>query len=166
MLDCVSPFRPGICLLTLAIAPLAQATPYAPTPADRAEVAQLLHGFFEAARDGDVESIAAAILAHDEFVQVYLPNTEPFVERQERAIERDVHELRLHFAGGTWVGLTGPFATDAVVDVVPCGRFGRPDSECTLGPVISWRAGSIVRQMRVDRLVRIGGHWKIFDPRI
>ena len=150
----------------LAIAPLAQATPYAPTATERTEVAQLLRGFFEATRDGDVQAIATAVLARDEFVQLYLPGTEPFVERQQRAIERDVRELRSHFAGGTWVGISGPFATDPIVEIVPCGRFGRPESECTLGPVISWRTGDTLRQMRVDRLVRVGGHWKIFDPRI
>ena len=61
---------------------------------------------------------------------------------------------------------TAAFAQTPSVELGPCGRFGTTASQCTEGPVIDWRVGDAVNHLRIDRLVRIDGHWKIFDPRL
>jgi hypothetical protein len=155
-----------ICMTLGSVALDARAADYTITAADRSEIEELLHRFFDAARDGNAALAAQAIPTRVEFAQLFQPGTEPFVERHQRAIDRDVHDLREHFAGGTFVGLTGGFEAGATVVLSPCGTFGAPQSECASGPVIEWRAGAETRRMRVDRLVRIHGHWKIFDPRL
>ena len=144
----------------------AHATPYRLTATDRTEITQLLQRFFEATRDGDVPNATTALASRAEIVRIYQPGTEPFIERQLLAMERDVRELRIRFANGTWVGVSATFAQTPSIEIGPCGRFGTTASQCTEGPVIDWRVGDAVNHLRIDRLVRLNGHWKIFDPRL
>jgi hypothetical protein len=153
-------------VLVTSFATLAQASDYNVSVADRTEVEELLHRFFDATRDGNQPLAQQTLPTRDEFAQLFQPGTEPFVERHQRAIERDVRDLRERFAGGTFVGLASGFVAGSSIALGPCGSFGAPQGECTAGPVIEWRAGNETRRLRIDRLVRIRGHWKIFDPRL
>jgi hypothetical protein len=152
--------------LALATPGVARATPYRLTREDRAEIERLLRAFFEAARDGNAAATAATIPTAAEFRTLFAAGMDALLERHQSAIQRDVRELRQHFAQGTWAGLSGSFTTAPTVDLRPCGRFAAPRSQCTLGPVIDWRVGTETHHMRVDTLVRLNGHWRIFDPRL
>jgi hypothetical protein len=153
-------------LATALAAPSAHATPYRLTAADRAEIERVLRTFFEATRDGNTAAATALVPTRDEFRRIFQSGTDPFIERHQRAIERDVRELRQRFANGTWVGLSSGFARGGAVELSQCGRLAVPASQCIDGPVIDWRVGTSVEHLRIDRLVRLDGHWKIFDARL
>lgn len=141
-----------------------RATPYRLSPRERVEIERMLRAFFEAIRDGHTTEVTAHLPTPDEFRQIFRTGTEPFVQRHQQALERDVRELRQHFAHGVWLGLS--FTHANTVEVSPCGRFALPTSQCIDGPVISWRTGDAIHRLRIDRLVRIHGRWKIFDARL
>jgi hypothetical protein len=153
-------------LLALTASSAAQAASYRITAADRTEIERVLRAFFEATRDGNTAAASAHIPTAAEFRQIFARGAEPFIERHQRAIERDVRELRQRFAGGTWVGLSGPIARGGAVEMTTCGRLGAPQSRCIDGPVIDWRVGDRVEHLRIDRLVKLDGRWKIYDPRL
>lgn len=144
----------------------ARATPYRLTPADRAEVASMLRAFFEATRDGNSEAARRVVLSREEFRRVFPAGADAMIVTHQQHIERDMRELRARFAGGEWVGLTPESSAATSYELTPCGRFANPSSQCTDGPVIEWRAQGAVRRMRIDRMARIDGHWKLFDPRM
>jgi hypothetical protein len=144
----------------------AQATPMPLAPSDHAEIARVLRTFFESTRDGDYATARTTIPTHDEFTAIFAEGTADVLAQHLRAIDRDVHELHDRFAGGIWTGIVGDFARTASLEVAPCGRIARPESQCANGPVIEWHVGTESRRLRIDRLVRVGGHWKIFDPRL
>jgi hypothetical protein len=148
--------------------------PYTLTPADRAELTTLARTFFESTRDGsagtsgvyptmaELRALFPAVRAGGD---AGLSPAEEIANRQLQAIERDVREARTTFAGGTFRGLAGRSATRPTLDLRPCGRFARADSQCADGPAFEYEVGGETRRYRIDTLVRVRGHWKIFDVR-
>jgi hypothetical protein len=87
-------------------------------------ITDVVRTMFEGVRDGDVAKITAVIPTRAEFVALYQPGAQPFLERHLRAIERDTRELRTVFAGATFVGLDPSFAVGRALRLERCGRFG------------------------------------------
>ena len=56
--------------------------------------------------------------------------------------------------------------TGALVHTDRCSPFAMPQSECLDGPVIEWTVNGETRRMRVNKLVRVDGHWRVFAPRM
>ncbi len=151
-----------------------EAVPYTLTPADRAELTTLARTFFETARDAspgttgvyptlaELRALFPAVRAGGD---AGLSPAEEIANRQLQAIERDVRDARTNFAGGRFVGLVGRSATRPTIELRPCGRFARADSQCADGPTFEYEAGGATRRYRIDTLVRVRGHWKIFDVR-
>ncbi len=163
------PFRVAIATFGAACALAgsdARATPYTLTPADRGEIATMLQQFFEAVRDGNTAGAATVMPTLADLQGIFQPGFAPFISMHQQGVDRDVRELRARFAAGVWVGVVGTFATTQTLNFRPCGRFANATSECVSGPVIAWRAGTEERRLRIDTLVRIAGHWRLFDPRL
>ncbi|MEI8257760.1 MAG: hypothetical protein WCJ30_18950 [Deltaproteobacteria bacterium] len=164
-----SPLRAALAALALALAAShgahAQAQARALSAAEHDEIARLLETFFTAARDGDARALAGVLPTDPQFARIFMAGTEPLVERHRRAIARALADLRTRFAGGRWVAMRG---LDAAATVHPqrCASFAAPNSECLDGPVIEWVAGTEALRMRVNRLVRVDGHWRLFAPRL
>ncbi len=170
--------RPLPCLMfavTLSAAAPAAATPYALTPADRAEITALARTFFESTRDG-ARDVAAVFPSPVELRGIFpAPRggavdagptpVDEIVQRQFQAIERDVRALREVFRGGVFVGLGARSYPRDAVDLRPCGRFARATSQCGDGPVIEYTVGGEARRFRLDTLARLRGHWRVFDVR-
>lgn len=162
-------------LAALAVTLPADAAPYALTPADRAEITALARSFFEATRDGtrDVEGVYPSPAD----LRTLFPATrrqgadagpspvDEIAQRQFLAIERDARALRDTFRGGVFVGITARSYPRDSVDLRPCGRFARATTQCGDGPVIEYTVGAEARRFRLDTLVRLRGHWRVFDVR-
>lgn len=155
-------------LTTLAIAPAAAAQDYRLAQRDVTSITDALRSLFEGIRDGDVPKITAVLPSRAEFVALYQPNTGMFIERHQRAIERDTRELRRTFTDATFVGVDATaIAVNRTIRLERCGRFGARNSQCANGPVIEYRVGTATRRFRVDRLVRLAnGTWKVYDVRL
>lgn len=158
--------RAPLALCALLLAPPAQARPHALNAQERAQIEGLLRAWFEGVRDGNTANIVAQQPTADEWRQIFQPGTEELWGRQIGVLARDARELRERFADGQWIGLAAPWATQRSIDVDRCGRFGREQSECSDGPVLEWRARGEVRRLRIDRLVRVGNRWRLFDARL
>jgi len=162
-------------LFLTAASARAEAETYALTAADREALTTLARTFFETTRDG-TRTPTAIYPTPAELRGLYPPATGPappggvsahdtLVQRQLGAIERDVRALRPRFAGGAFVGVTGQGLTRGRVELRPCGRFARADSQCTTGLLLSYRVGEETRAFRLDTLVRVQGRWRILDVR-
>jgi hypothetical protein len=164
------------CLVVATVvgAPLpAHATSYPLTAADRIEISALARAFFEATRDTtrDPQGVfptAAELRTLMPAPRGAVPDggltlADEVAVRQFRAIERDVAALRTRFTGGVFVGIASYRGNR--VDLHPCGRFARATSQCGDGPVIEYSVGGETRRFRIDTLVRLRGHWRIFDVR-
>ncbi|MFO0561095.1 MAG: hypothetical protein U0269_23955 [Polyangiales bacterium] len=137
------------------------------TAADATAITNTVRALFEAMRDGDRPRIAQLIPTHAEFVSLYQPGTLPFLERHQRAIERDTRELQRTLAGAVFVSLDSSIAAGRTIRIERCGRFGARASQCANGPIIEYRVGSVTRHLRIDRLVRLPGNvWKVYDVRL
>lgn len=161
-------------LTTLAMTASAHATPYALTAADRAEITALARSFFESARDAtrDVRDVYPTVAE----MRALFPTpraaadagvspVDEVVQRQLRAIERDVRDLAATFHGGRFVGLGARSYPRNTVDLRPCGRFARADTQCGDGPLIEYAVGEETRRFRLDTLVRLRGRWRVYDVR-
>lgn len=165
--------RRTIALLVLGLAALVLVAPSRTahaqtrvlTAAEHDEIARLLEVFFTAARDADTRGLAGVLPTDPQFARIFLPGTEPLVARHRRAIARALDDLHTRFAGGRWVAMRG-LDTGASVHIQRCASFAAPQSECLDGPVIEWTVGTETLHMRVNRLVRVDGHWKLFAPRL
>ncbi|MBL8677735.1 MAG: hypothetical protein JNK05_01105 [Myxococcales bacterium] len=156
-----------VALATLTAAPAAFAQDYRLAQRDVTALTDALRSLFEGIRDGDVPKITAVLPTRAEFVTLYQPGTAMFIERHQRAIERDTRELRRTFEGGTFVSVDGAFAVNRTIRLERCGRFGARGSQCANGPVIEYRVGTATRRFRIDRVVRLSnGTWKIYDVRL
>lgn len=152
----------------------AQATPYRLTPADRTEITALVRTFFEATRD-DAPAQTGVYPTREELRGMFPaeaagPAGAPtavgeLVGRHLSAIERDARELRARFHAGVFVRVSGPVMTRGVIDLRRCGRFARPETQCGDGPLVEYTVGAEARRLRLDTLVRLNGHWRIFDAR-
>jgi hypothetical protein len=157
----------ALCLTALATAPDASAETLRLTARDVTAITDAARALFEGARDGQPARIAEVIPTRQEFLSLFLPNTLPFIERHQRALERDARELRATFAGGVFVRLEPGFSAGRALRLERCGRFGASSSQCADGPIFEYRVGTAVRRFRLDRIVRLrGGAWKIFDARM
>lgn len=154
---------------------VAEAVPYTLTAADREALTALGRSFFEATRDG-ARTPTAIYPTPAELRGLYPPAPgaappgggtvhDTLVQRQLGAIERDVRALGPRFAGGEFVGVSGQGLTRGRVELRPCGRFARADSQCTTGLLVSYRVGEETRAFRLDTLVRVQGRWRILDVR-
>jgi hypothetical protein len=158
----------ALALATVAAAPReARAEELRLTARDVTAITDAVRALFEGARDGDAARLTGVIPTRADFVALFQPNTLMFIERHQRAIERDVRELRATFANGTFVALDASFAAGRTLTIERCGRFGTRASQCANGPIVEYRVGAATRRFRVDRLVRLrNGTWKVFDPRM
>lgn len=137
------------------------------TPADVTAITNTVRTLIEAMRDGDRTRIAQQIPTRAEFVSLYQPGTLPFLERHQRAVERDTRELQRTLTGAVFVGLDASFAAGRTVRTERCGRFGARNSQCANGPIVEYRVGTTTRHLRIDRLVRLPGNvWKVYDVRL
>ncbi len=159
--------------VTLAVAPVADAAPYALTAADRAELTALAQRFFEHTRDGD-RNPADLYPTLADLRALYMVTgsisgaptmAEAVVDRQLQALTRDAHDLHDTFARGTFRGITGAGYARGRLDVHRCGRFARPESQCADGPLVEYTVGTTTRRFRLDTVVRIRGHWRVLDIR-
>ncbi len=155
----------GLAALVLAPSRTAHAQTRVLSAAEHDEIARLLEAFFTAARDADTRGLAGVLPTDPQFARIFLPGTEPLVARHRRAIARALDDLHARFAGGRWVAMRG-LDTGAFVHIQRCASFAAPQSECLDGPVIEWTAGAETLHMRVARLVRVDGHWRLFAPRL
>ncbi len=163
---------PALALLALLLSALtpegeARAEPLRLTARDVSAITDAARAMFEGARDGQPARIAAVVPTREEFLALFQPNTLMFIERHQRALERDARELRQTFAGGVFVGIEPGFSAGRSLRVERCGRFGASASQCADGPILEFRVGTTVRRFRIDRIVRLrNGAWKIFDARM
>lgn len=160
-------------LALVALAPSVDASPYALTAADRAELTALAQRFFEHTRDGD-RAPADLYPTRDDLRALYGASAAPsgapaagdaVVDRQLEALTRDAHDLRATFAGGTFRGISGAGYARGRVDVHRCGRFARADSQCADGPLVEYVVGGAARRFQLDTVVRVRGHWRVLDIR-
>ncbi len=170
-----APVKRAACVVVTALAWAmpAEAANHPLSAADRAEITALARSFFDATRDG-ARTVTAVYPTPDELRGVFPPGRagdagisapEATVQRQFAAIERDARALREVFQGGTFVGLSARSYPGGVIDLRPCGRFARATSQCGDGPVIEYRVGTETRRFRLDTLLFVRGHWRIFDVR-
>jgi len=137
------------------------------TAADVTAITNAVRALFDAIRDGDRARIAQQIPTRAEFVSLYQPGTLPFIERHQRAIERDTRELQRTLVGAVFVSLDRGFAAGRTIHTERCGRFGTRASQCANGPIIEYRVGAVTRHLRIDRIVRLPGNvWKVYDVRL
>jgi|LNFM01.1.fsa_nt_gb hypothetical protein len=156
-----------LALATISVAPAASAQDFRLAARDVTALTDMLRSLFEGIRDGDTAKITAALPTRAEFVALYQPGTAMFIERHQRALERDTRELRRTFEGATFVSVESTIAANRTIRLERCGRFGTRASQCANGPVIEYRVGTTTRRFRVDRIVRLpGGTWKIYDVRL
>jgi hypothetical protein len=154
-----------VCAAVFAIGASAQADPPPVTPVEREEIARLMRTFFEATRDGDTNALATVVPTEAQFTQIFEAGTGPLVERHRRAVAQAFTELRTRFANGQFVAVHG-LEAGTELRVERCSNFASRRSECITGPVIEWSANGQSYRMRVNRLVRIGGHWRVLAPRL
>jgi hypothetical protein len=152
-------------LTALCVTTSAMAIDRPVSEAERVEIVRLMQRYFDATRDGNTHALAEVVPTDREFTQIFPPGTEPLVERHRRAVSDALTELHTRFAAGTFVGIDG-FETGSNITIERCSTFASIHSECVLGPVIEWTANGQHQRMRVGRLVRVGGHWKVFAPRL
>lgn len=167
--------RLSLAVAVVAAALPADAAPYALTPADRAEITALARSFFEATRDGvrNVESVYPTPAD----LRSLLPSArrgaadagpspaDEVADRQFMAIERDARALRETFRGGVFTGVAARSYPRDTIDLRPCGRFARANTQCGDGPLIEYTVNGEARRFRLDTLVRLRGHWRVFDVR-
>jgi hypothetical protein len=161
--------------VAFAVARPAESAPYALTAADRVEITALARSFFEATRDGtrDVQGVYPTPVdlrglfpaARRGSADAGPSPADEIAQRQYEAIERDARALRETFQRGVFVGITATSYPRGSVDLRPCGRFARATTQCGDGPVIEYTVGSETRRFRLDTLVRLRGHWRVFDVR-
>lgn len=157
----------ALAALTLTAPRAARADDLRLTAADVTQITTLVRTMFEAIRDGNRPAITAALPTRAEFSSLFLPGTQPLLERHTRALERDTRELKNVFDGAVFVGIDASFAAGRTVRTERCGRFGARGSQCANGPIIEYRVGASTRHIRIDRLVRLPGNvWKIYDVRL
>jgi hypothetical protein len=149
----------------LVAASSAHADPPAVSAAERDAIARLMRTFFDATRDGDTNTLATVMPTDAEFARIFEAGTEPLVERHRRAIAQALSELRTRFASGQFVAVHG-LEPGTELRIERCSNFASPRSECITGPVIEWSANGHSYRMRVNRLVRVGGHWRVMAPRL
>jgi hypothetical protein len=154
-----------VCAGVFAIGTRVHADPPPITPAEREEIARLMRTFFDATRDGDTNTLATVVPTEAEFTRIFETGTEPLVERHRRAVAQAFTELRTRFANGQFVAVHGLEAGTAL-RIERCSNFASRTSECITGPVIEWSANGQSYRMRVNRLVRVGGHWRVLAPRL
>lgn len=153
--------------LSLAVPATAVAEDRRLTAADVTAIGTVIRTLFDAIRDGDRPTIAQQLPTRAEFVALYQPGTLPFIERHQRALERDTREMQRTLAGATFVGMDASFAAGRTLRLERCGRFGARSSQCATGPIIEYRVGTTTRRLRIDRIVRLPGNvWKVYDVRL
>ncbi len=134
---------------------------------DVTAITNTIRALFDAIRDGQAPRIAQQIPTRAEFVSLFQPGAQPFLERHTRAIERDTRELKVTLAGATFVNLDPSFSAGRTLRLERCGRFGARTSQCANGPIIEYRVGTTTRHLRIDRIVRLPGNvWKVYDVRL
>jgi hypothetical protein len=153
------------CLGVLAFASGVHADPPPVSASEREEIARLMRTFFDATRDGDTNTLATVVPTEAEFARIFEAGTEPLIERHRRAIAQAFTELRTRFASGQFVAVHGLEARTEL-RIERCSNFAQRRSECITGPVIEWTANGTSHRMRVNRLVRVGGHWRVLAPRL
>ena len=165
----------SLALAALTLTLTADASPYALTPADRAEITALSRSFFEATRDG-VRNVENVYVTPAD-LRSLLPQSrrgaadagpspaDEVVDRQYLAIERDARALRETFHHGVFVGIAARSYPRDTIDLRPCGRFARANTQCGDGPLIEYTVNGEARRFRLDTLVRLRGHWRVFDVR-
>ncbi len=155
----------SIAAALIALATTAHADEQPLRATDHDEIERVVHAFFDATRDGNTQALATVIPSDADFARVFAAGTEPLVARYRRAISLALTELRTRFANGQYVAMRG-LDTGTPVRIERCGPFAQPASQCINGPVIEWTANGATQHMRVSRLVRVNGHWRILAPRL
>jgi hypothetical protein len=165
-----------LCAAVVLFATSAHGSPYALTPADRTEIATLARLFFDSVRDGtrDVHGVYPEVAD----LRLIFPTPragaratpgpslqETLTQHQLTAIARDAQELHSTFHGGSFVGLSARSYPRQTIDLRPCGRFARATSQCVDGPLIEYTVAGQTRRFQVDTLMRVRGHWRVFDVR-
>lgn len=164
----------GVAAMCTLSTSTAEAAPYVLTEADRGELVSLATRLVEALRDG-ARSPTGVFPTAAEIRGLYPSgrDAEAVVQGHLAAIERDVRALRPSFAGAQFVGLSagrtaitsGPDAGAVSIDLRPCSRLARADSQCGNAVVLVYAAAGASRRLRIDAVTRVGGHWRVLDLR-